>query len=300
VTTQARLRALVELADTGSVRAAARRLVVTEATVSAAVSALAAEVGIPLVNRDGRGVRLTPAGVRYADYARRILGLHAEALAAARGEADPEHGTIRVAAVTTAGEHLLPGLLASFRAAHPGVTLGLEVAPRGVVWPMLANHEVDLVVAGRPPATIQARVCAVSPNTLVVVGPPEMTAGFDPALATWLLREPGSGVRATTKTLLHGLDLTPSEMTLGAHGAVVAAAVAGLGVTLVSRQAVHAQLESGALVELPMPGTPLTRPWHVVSQAVPTAPTKLLVEHLLARRELGWQAVGHQKDASAG
>jgi LysR family transcriptional regulator, low CO2-responsive transcriptional regulator len=159
---------------------------------------------------------------------------------------------------------------------------------------MLANHEVDLVVAGRPPATIQARVCAVSPNTLVVVGPPAVAAGFDPALATWLLREPGSGVRATTKSLLHGLDLTPSEMTLGAHGAVVAAAVAGLGVTVVSRRAAHAQLESGALVELPTPGTPLSRPWHVVSQPVPTAPTKLLVEHLLAHRELGWQAVGHQ------
>ena len=77
MTTNARLRTLVELADTGSVRAAAARLVVTESSVSSALSALSAEVGVPLVRRHGRGVALTPAGERYAEYARRILGLHA-------------------------------------------------------------------------------------------------------------------------------------------------------------------------------------------------------------------------------
>lgn len=289
MTTNARLRALVELADTGSVRAAAARLVVTEASVSSALSALAAEVGVPLTDRDGRGVRLTPAGLRYAEFARRILGLHAEALIAARGEAEPERGTIRLAAVTTAGEHLLPGLLASFRAEHPAVTLGLEVAPRGVVWPMLANHEVDLVVAGRPPDSLDARIRAVSPNTLVVVGPPRFAPGFQPAEATWLLREPASGIRATTVALLRGLELNPPELTLGSHGAVVAAAVAGLGVTLASRQAVREHLREGALVELPVPGTPLHRPWHTVSQPVTTATTELLVRHLLVHRELGWR-----------
>nr|WP_275403912.1 LysR substrate-binding domain-containing protein [Pseudonocardia acidicola] len=280
---------MVGLADTGSVRAAAQRLVVTESSVSSAISALAAEVGVPLVDRDGRGVRLTPAGARYAEYARRILGLHAEAIAAARGEADPEHGTVRLAAVTTAGEHVLPALLASFRAEHPDVALGLEVAPRDAVWPMLARHEVDLVVAGRPPDRFDAVVRAVSPNTLVVVGPPAAATGFDPGAATWLLREPESGVRATMEALWSSLDLDPPRMTLGSHGAVVAAAMAGLGVTLVSRQAVEAALAAGTLVELPTPGTPLQRPWHAVTHSPATASTELLIAHLLAHPELGWR-----------
>lgn len=289
MTTNARLRALVELAATGSIKAAAQRLVVTESSVSSAISALAAEIGVPLVDRQGRGVRLTPAGERYAEYARRILGMHAEAVTAARGENDPEHGRVRLAAVTTAGEHLLPALLASFRARYPEVALGLEVAPRGVVWPMLAAHEVDLVVAGRPPDGLDARVRAVSPNTLVVVGPPQLREHFDPGAVTWLQREPGSGMRATTASLLSSLDVAPTEMTLGSHGAVVAAAVAGLGVTLVSRQSVGHHLESGALVELKVPGTPMQRAWHVVTQPVPTAATNLMVRHLLAHRELGWR-----------
>ncbi|GAS86390.1 LysR substrate-binding domain-containing protein [Mycolicibacterium brisbanense] len=292
MTTNARLRALVELAETGSVRGAAERLVVTESAISSALASLSTEVGVPLIDRQGRGVRLTPAGIRYVEYARKILGLHHEALLAARGEVDPDHGAIRLAAVTTAGELLLPALLASFTAKYPGVDCKLEVASRTAIWPMLADHEADVVVAGRPPTTLdQTRVRAVSPNTLVVVGPPESAQRFDPARTTWLLRESGSGTRATTTTLLDELEVSPPQMVLGSHGAVVAAAVAGLGVTLVSRQAVRREVDMGSLVELPVPGTPLNRPWHIVTQAASTGSTELLIAHLLAHRDLGWRAV---------
>lgn len=293
MTTNARLRALVELADTGSVRGAAERLVVTESAISSAISSLSADVGVALVDRYGRGVRLTPAGLRYTEYARRILGLHDEALRAARSEADPQKGSIRLAAVTTAGELLIPALLASFRAEHPGVTCELEVGPRSSVWAMLSRHEADVVVAGRPPADLtQAQVQAISPNTLVVVGPPTVAHGFEPAGATWLLREAGSGTRATTAMLLEELEISPLRMTLGSHGAVVAAAVAGLGVTLVSRQAVRRELDTGALVELPVAGTPLDRPWHIVTQSPCSGAVSLLVSHVVSHAELGWQTVG--------
>lgn len=290
VTTNARLRALVELADTGSVRGAAKRLVVTESSVSAAVSALAADLGVPLVRRNGRGVLLTPAGERYAGYARRILGLHDEALAAARGEAEPGRGLLRLAAVTTAGEHVVPGLLASFRARHPDVTLHLEVGHKDRVWPLLSQHDVDLVLAGRPPDELAVGIRALSPNTLSVVGPPGQAAGFAPGRATWLMREPGSGTRETCHALLAALEIEPAQLTLGSPGAVVAAAEAGLGVTLVSRHAVTRQLAEGTLVELPMPGTPLHRPWHAVSHPHATATTDLFVAHLRTRP--GWGPPG--------
>lgn len=293
MTTKARLRSLVELADAGSVRGAAERLVVTESSISSAVRALSDEIGIPLVDRHGRGVKLTAAGERYVEYARQILGLHDEAVRAARGEADPENGSVRLAAVTSAGELLIPAALASFRAEHPGVSLTLEVASRNAVWPMLSRHEVDLVVAGRPPAGLVRKswVRATSPNTLIVVGTPALAAGFNPAAATWLLREPGSGTRSALATLFDDLDVDPPLLVLGSHGAVVAAAVAGLGVTLISEQAVGNHLDSGALVRIAVPGTPLTRPWHLVCQTNPTSSTELLVGHLLANGDLGWHPV---------
>lgn len=293
MTTNARLRAFVELADTGSVRGAAERLVVTESAISSAVSNLSAEVRVPLVDRHGRGVRLTPAGHRYAEYARQILGLHQEALLAARGEADPEQGSIRLGSVTMAGELLIPALLASFRGEHPGVVCKVEVASRPAIWLMLARHEVDVVVAGHPPVDLRhVQVQARSPNTLVVVGPPAAARRFDPAQATWLLRESGSGTRATTAKLLEELEISPPQMVLGSHGAVVAAAAAGLGVTLVSRYAVRRELETGVLAELAVTGTPLDRPWHIVTQSPCTGSTELLIKHLVEHHELGWHAVG--------
>ncbi|MFC5137786.1 LysR family transcriptional regulator [Actinomycetospora rhizophila] len=290
MTTTARLRAFVALADQGSVRGAAAALVVTESTVSAAVRALGDEVGVALLEKDGRGVRLTPAGARYADYARRILGLLDEATTAARGEADPEHGHVRLGAVTTAGEHLLPALLTSFRARHPHVGVGVEVAPSAAVWSMLRHHELDVVVAGSPPGDdVDAHVRARRENTLTVVGAPGTAAGFDPATATWLLRETGSGIRATLTALLEDLPGEPPRMVLGSHGATIAAARAGLGVTLVAREGVARLLGEGSLIELAVPGVPISRPWHVVTHPDATASTELLVHHLLADEELGWR-----------
>lgn len=282
VSTQSRLRAYVAVADTGSVRAAARRLVVTESAVSAALAALGRDVGVPLLEREGRGLRLTPAGHTYAGYAREILGLYEEALAATRGDADPERGRLRVTAVTTAGEHVLPPLLASFIDRHPGVHLALEVGTSEQVWGLLANHHADLVIAGRPPRSLDVVVRAVRHNELVVVGAPEI-AGRSAALrATWLLREAGSGTRATCEALLAELDADPDTLTLGCGGAVVAGAVAGLGVTLASRDAVRDALATGRLVELPVPHTPLVRPWHAVSHRRVPAAADLFVTELLA------------------
>jgi DNA-binding transcriptional LysR family regulator len=292
MTTVARLRAFVAVADTGSVRAAAQRLVVSESAVSAALGALAREVGVPLVEREGRGLRLTLSGTTYAAYARKILGLHDEALSAARGDIAPERGRVRVAAVTTAGEHVLPEVLAGFRRRYPAVELWLDVDTSEHVWASLGSHEVDLAIAGRPPQDMtEIVVRAVRANELVAVAAPAVAETFDPGRTTWLMRESGSGTRTTCEALLESLEIDAPLLTLGSNGAVVAGAVAGLGVTLVSRDAVSRELASDELVEVAIPGTPLSRPWHTVTHGRTPASVELLVEYLLRHEHdtgLGW------------
>jgi len=288
MSTVARLRALVTVADAGSVREAARRLTVTESAVSAALAALAREIRAPLVERDGRGLRLTGAGQAYAGYARQILGLHEEALAAARSGHDPEHGRVRVAAVTTAGEHLLPDQLASFLRIHPGVDLKLEVGSSERIWAMFAAHEADLMIGGKPPAHItDAVIRATRPNLLVVVAAPGIATTFDLTTTRWLQREDGSATRAHGEALLSTLEAHPPRLTLGSNGAVIACAVAGLGATLAPREAVRRHLERNELIEMPVPGTPLRRPWRAVTHERPSAATALLVGHLVAHG--GWR-----------
>lgn len=262
------LRTFVAIAETGAVRAAASLLVVTPSAVSSALAALQEEVGTPLVVREGRGLRLTEAGLVYADYARRILGLLDEARGAAAGELDPEHGELRLGAVTTAGEQIVPPLVARFRQRYPGVGLHLEVGNRERVRALLDSHEADLALGGRPNGDRPRHVHAIRRNDLILVVPDGTATPDDtiPWLAkeTWLLREHGSGTRAATVAFLEQLELTPRTLTLGSNVAIVEAVAAGLGVTLVSRDAVARQIAAGTIVALPLAGTPIRRDWHLV------------------------------------
>lgn len=283
--TESRLRTFVALADTGSVRAAAERLYVTESAVSAAVAALARELGVPLVERAGRGVVLTPAGRVYAGYARRLLGLHEEARAAARGEHDPGAGRLRLAAVTTAADQVLPELLADFRRAWPRVELALEVGPSRRIWAALETHEADLVLGGRPPVDARVTILATRANELVVVAAPGVE--FDLPTTPWVMREPGSGTRVAAEAYLAEHEAAPPTLVLGSNGAVIAGVAAGLGVALVHRDAIHRDLSSQRLRVVDAPGTPLLRPWHAVAGPAPTATTRLFVRHLV---DSGWTA----------
>jgi DNA-binding transcriptional LysR family regulator len=288
--TPSRLENFLAILEHGSARAAAARLSVTESAVSASLAALHREVGVVLMERHGRGLQVTEAGLVFADYARRILGLIDEGMGATRAGPDADHGRVRLGAVTTAGECLVPGLLASFRRRYPDVEVTLDIGVRDQVFALLTDHHLDIVIGGRPPAGSGQVTRATRANSLIVVAGPSDEADDLPddlAATTWLLRERGSGTRDTTVALLDSLQISPPLLALGSHGAVVASAALGLGVTLVSADAVEAALQSGDLRRIPVAGTPLNRPWHAVTSAAPTATCRLFLSHMTDPRHAG-------------
>ncbi len=268
-----RLRAFLEVVRAGSVRGAAERLVVTQPAVTASLRALERDLGVGLVARRGRGLALTPAGETLAGYASRLLGLSEEARSAVLAAAAPGHGRLRLVAVTTAGEHVLPPILKTFRAAHRHVEIVLEVANRQLAWERLRAREADVAIAGRPPAGSGFAGRPFRPNDLVLAVPSDLAlpAGrLAPrafASATWLLREPGSGTRASAEEYLAAAGLEPATLTLGSNGAIVQSVAVGLGVTLISADAVRREVEAGAVRIPPVRGLPLRRAWHLVTRA---------------------------------
>ncbi|MFA6300290.1 MAG: LysR family transcriptional regulator [Nocardioides sp.] len=281
--TWGRLQTFLAVYDGGSVRAAAEALQVTPPAVSASVTALESALGTPLFAKSGRGISPTAAGHTFADYARSLVGLLGEAAGAVRAA---DRGRLRIGAVATASEYVLPRLMASFARAWPLVELSLSVLPRDELFARAGHHEVDVVLAGRPPRGSGLRTRARRPNRLVVVGRPGLEGS---ALeATWLLTGQGSGTRTTALDLLAGLEATPPLLTLGTSGAAVAAAREGLGVTLVHEEAVHDL--AGDLTTYPVPGTPLDRPWHLCTATTPTAATRLFLAHVTDRERVGTAA----------
>ena len=270
--TLAQLRAFLAVARHGSVNRAALELVVTQPAVSASVAALERELGVALVTREGRGIRLTPSGEALARLAGESLALLEQARDAAVAAAHPGRGRLRLAAVTTAGEYVVPPILEAFQRRYPEVEIALEVGNRALVLERLASRQADLAVGGRPPPGGRIEGRPVLPNNLVLVASPDHPlAGrrsVDPARldGTWLLREPGSGTRATTEEFLAGHGVSPRRvLTLGSNGAVKQAAAVGLGVTLISAHAVALELASGTLARLTVRGTPLRRRWFALT-----------------------------------
>jgi DNA-binding transcriptional LysR family regulator len=267
------LRTFVEVATSGSVIEAARTLMVSAPAVSAAVGTIEKELGVQLVERSGRGLVVTPAGVVFARYARQVLALLETGKAATAEALDPERGQLRLAAVTTAGEHVVPRFLASFRDRHPQAGITLEVGNRDRVWEALENHEADLAVGGRPPGGGRFVTLATRPNVLVLVaagtGEPSVRDVDMETLSrsVVLLREGGSGTRGTAEELLDELGVDPPTLTLGSNGAIRESVQVGLGITLISRDAVARELDEGTLEEWRCPGIPRQRAWHVVARA---------------------------------
>jgi LysR family transcriptional regulator, low CO2-responsive transcriptional regulator len=259
--TLTQIRAFLAVQSTGSMHVAAQQLLISQPSVSAAVSSLASELGTALVERHGRGVRLTAAGEAFAPYAAQVLGLLEQGRFAAAEAAHPESSKIRLIAVNTAGEYLVPPLIRAYRQLHPGISIRLEVANRATVLERLQSRRADIGIGGRPPGRSLSGYPFLS-NELVVVGR-EIPA--DLAQASWLLREEGSGTRLATERLLADLDFgSPELQTLGSNGAIKHGLAVGLGITLISRFAVTRELRDGRLVEIGVPGTPLTRPWHIL------------------------------------
>jgi DNA-binding transcriptional LysR family regulator len=263
------------VARSGSVTAAAKELYVTQPSVSSALSGLQRELSVKLMERDGRTLRPTAAGEAFLPYATDVLGLLNKGARAAQDAATSAHRTLRVGAVTTAGEFLVPTLLRAFRAAHPALEIVLAVGNREDIFSRLVNHEVDVAISGRVPDHLPLEGTAFAPNEFVLItwpgDPLAKLARVDlqeVADRPWLLRETGSGTRIMCEEYLasHGVDA--KILTLGSNGAIKGAAGLGLGVALQSRYAVQMELELGTLATIRVTGGLPQRAWHVVRSTV--------------------------------
>jgi len=273
--TLTQLRSFLAVVRTGSVTAAADSLVVTQPSVSAAVTALSREVGVDLLEREGRGVRPTPAGREFAGYAADVIGLLERGGRAAHEAEAGRARSLSIAAVTTAAESFVPPLMRAFALAQPHNGLRLEVGNRDQVLAMVLAHEADLAIGGRPPSDRPLEALAMLANELVLITAPDDPLAADPPVSPvvlasrrWLLREPGSGTRAVNEEYLASAGIAAETMTLGSNGAIKQAARAGLGVSFVSRAAVATELDAGLLGVIAVATGPAPRDWYAMRSSV--------------------------------
>ncbi|BDY33022.1 MULTISPECIES: LysR family transcriptional regulator [Mycolicibacterium] len=213
-----RLRFLVELSQRGTIAAVAEALHMSPSGISQQLALLEREAGAALLERVGRGVRLTEAGQRLADRAADILAALELAHAELRSGEDPPTGTCRVAAFGSAARALVPALLGCQKL-HQGLRVELVESEPEVAVPALLSGEFDLVVSEEYPAAAPSLPRHVhrevlAEDALEIVAASDLLRGRDVVKAgsslPWALEPVGAASRAWSVQHCLGLGFTPT------------------------------------------------------------------------------------------
>jgi DNA-binding transcriptional LysR family regulator len=261
------LRTLAVAMDLGSFARAAERLGRTQSAISLQMRRLEAQLGQKLFRKQGRGVALTDAGDAVLGYARRILELNDEAVAAVKGAALA--GAVRLGVHQDCAEAWLPAVLARFARAHPAVHITAQVERNAVLLDRLAHGALDLALvfgASTAPAPgFEAIPVAELPMAWIAargfVRPADAPLPLVMFEAPCVFREASLGALERARVPWRLALTSPSLAGLWA------AAAAGLGVTVRTRIGLPAALVTIEPGLPPLPRVPLTL--HALADAPP-------------------------------
>lgn len=271
-----RMRLLVEIDRRGSLSAAAHAVGIGQPSASQHLRILEAAAGQRLVERNGRGSRLTDGGRILATHAAQALSTLAVGEQELSALAGLQTGTIRLGASTAPGSYLLPDTLGCFRRDYPDVDVEIEIAASGEILRRLLSGRIELAIVGVAKADERITLEPFLADEIVGVAKPSLVETKKGTLnpkaldeLTLLCREPDSSSRAFVEAELQEIGIQPARVwELGSTEAVKRAAREGLGVAFLSSYAVAEEIERGELDVFRLRGRPrLTRDFQIARLA---------------------------------
>ncbi|ANY08326.1 LysR family transcriptional regulator [Pseudonocardia sp. HH130630-07] len=279
---------------------AARETGLSQPSASLRIAELERRIGSPLVERSPTGSRLTGAGTTVAGWATRLVTASKAFDQQVASLQDPAERRLTVAVSKTVADYLLPDWLVTMHEIAPEVTVALELRDAADVAEQVRDGSSEIGFTEGTGTVHDLRSCGIGHDELLVLtAPGHRLTREDPLcldrLATepLLLRETGCGSRATLEQTLAGAGLTPTVgAELASTAAIKSLVVGGSGVTVLSGLSVRADLDTGALVALPLREGPIELPFRAVWRrgAHPVGPARRLVEIAVragARRAAG-------------
>lgn len=285
------LELLVTIASAGSLGAAARQVGMAQPNASRAVRNLERDLGVPLVHRSPTGSTLTAQGDLVAEWSLSILRPAQEFVHAVQSLRAGATARLTVSASRTVAEYAVPGWLGALRASDPEVSVQLTVANSTGVFDDVRAGRAALGFVESPTVPRDLHSALVGTDRLVTVVAPShpwarrrrpVTAS-ELAATPLVVREPGSGTRATLEDALRNLPVVPAALELSSNEAVRISATSGAGPAVLSELAVAAATASGALAIVPVDGLDLTRRLRAVwATSRPSRPAGELLRIALA------------------
>lgn len=262
------LKYLVSLADRGSFTAAAKDHFITQPAISIQVKKLQEELGVTLVEVEGRTVRFTDTGKTVLEYARRFADLERQLLTEIRDLEGLQKGSLALGTIDAASIYVLPGVFSRFNEIYPGIDVDLEISSTVPLLRSLEEGDLDLVVGTLPvDSGAPFDVFQVYSESLVPIAPPDhpLAAG-GPVDAKRLSGYPfisfhrGSVTRRIIEDALveKGIELRIT-MAIDSQEAIRNLVASGFGLAILPEWTVREQVRSGSIAELKVKGLKIER-----------------------------------------
>jgi DNA-binding transcriptional LysR family regulator len=240
--------------DAGGVTRAADRLNRVQSNVTARIKKLEDDLGVELFARQGRGVKLAPAGLLLLPYAERMLELVEEAREVVGGGA--MKGLLRLGSMESTAAARLPAPLAEFHRRHPGITLELHTEPSQQLLEQVLRGDLDAALVAEPVRDPRLESRAVFEEELVVAAP----AGLDPSQVrsmTLLAFKTGCSYRHRLEDWVRAQGAVPDRVVeMASYHTMLGCVAAGMGISLLPRSLVESSPARHSLSLLPLEGAP--------------------------------------------
>ncbi|EOO27504.1 LysR family transcriptional regulator [Bacillus cereus VD133] len=269
---------------------AAELLHLTQPGVSTHIRNLESELGTKLIQRSPKHVQATETGKILYRHAKLMLGLYEEAKQKINELHNVVTGTLRIGASFTIGEYVLPKILADFANENPYVEIHTLISNTEEVLKNIHSNQIDIGLVEGQVLDTSISMETFMEDEMKLVVPPKHPLLSMPALnpdafqnQVWILRESGSGTRIYSDRFIEQHQLKLKRIfTFSSTQSVKEAIAAGLGISIISEWTVRKELQTGEILQIPMPNVKMIRPFSIVHSKdfIPTKAIQTFLNHV--------------------
>lgn len=270
------LQIFITVAEKQSFSKAAEEHYMTQPAVSQYIRALEDSVGMRLLERSNKYVRLNKAGEIVYHYGKEILGLYTTMQNLVDDLVNRANGPLAIGASYTFGEYVLPKIIADMLGRYPNIEPAVTIGNTAKIADLVATHQLDIGIVEGHFNRKEIIIEEFSEDEMVIVASSENKLLHkreeielsDLVKETWVVRERGSGTREATEKFFQRFDITPFRlMHFSSTQSIKESVAAGLGITLLSKWAIQKEVKYGDLKIIPIKGLPFIREFSIITKS---------------------------------
>jgi len=270
------MESLIYLVEEGSFSRAAKRVFLTQPSLTKHIKNLEEAVNARIVNRENMGISLTPEGKILYDYSRRILKLRDEAKQKILRIKENESGNIFISASTIPATYILPQLLNKFKKLFPDIRSYIQANDSEETLGMILNNQAEIGFIGKNTLNKRLNVKPLWKDEIVLAVPvqhrwrkKDYVTLDEVSKEPFIIREMGSGTREILEEYLlknnyKSLSKFNIVCEMGSSEAVKEAIIANLGASILSIHAIKRELKQGTLINVPIKDCDIQRYFYLI------------------------------------